>query len=81
MKHFLANKGFIGSNDITLGENNLVTTDKKIRASTFNKHCIHIFEISNGKAPKNIYLFIYLLLFLIYSKLTIQVVHIYILTK
>ena len=29
MKHFLTNKGFIGTNDITLVENDVVTTDEK----------------------------------------------------
>ena len=29
IKHFLANKGFIGTNDITLVENDVVTTDEK----------------------------------------------------
>ena len=29
IKHFLTNKGFIGTNDITLVENDVVTTDEK----------------------------------------------------
>ena len=29
MKHFLTNKGFIATNDITLVENDVVTTDEK----------------------------------------------------
>ena len=38
IKPFLTNKGFMGSNDITLVENNIVTTDQNTFASTFNKH-------------------------------------------
>ena len=52
IKLFLTNKGFIGSNDITLVENNAVTTDKKALASTINKHYINIVEISSGNPPK-----------------------------
>ena len=44
IKPFLTNKSFIGSNDITLVENNVVTTDKKTLASTFNKHYINTVE-------------------------------------
>ena len=51
IKPFLANKGFIGSNDINLVENDVVTTDKKTLASTFNKHYINIMDISSGKPP------------------------------
>ena len=54
IKPFLTNKGFIGSNDITLVENNVVTTDEKTLASTFNKHFINIVEISSAKPPKNL---------------------------
>ena len=35
-------------------ENNVVTTDEKTLASTFNKHYINIVEISIGKPPKNL---------------------------
>ena len=38
IKRFLTNSGFIGSNDITLVDNDVVTTDEKTLASTFNKH-------------------------------------------
>ena len=54
IKPFLTNKGFIGSNDITLVENDAVTTDEKTLASTFNKHYINIVEISSGKPPQNL---------------------------
>ena len=52
IKPFLTNKGFIRSNDITLVENNVVTTDGKTLSSTFNKHYINIVEISSGKPQK-----------------------------
>ena len=48
----ITNKGFIRSNDITLVENKVVTTDEKTLASTFNKHCINIVEITSEKIPK-----------------------------
>ena len=51
IKPFLASKGFIGSNNINLVENDVVTTDEKTLASTFNKHYINIVEISSGKPP------------------------------
>ena len=51
---FLTNKGFIVSNDITLVENDGVTTDEKTLPGTFNKHCINIVEKSSGKPHKNI---------------------------
>ena len=35
---FLLNKGFIGSNDITLLKKNVVKTAEKALASTFNKY-------------------------------------------
>ena len=54
IKPFLTNKSFIGSNDITLVENNVVKNDEKILASTFNKHYINIVEISCGKPQKNL---------------------------
>ena len=54
IKPFLTNKGFIGSNDIILVENNVVTNDEKTLASTFNKHYINIVEISSGKPSKNL---------------------------
>ena len=54
VKPFLKNKGFIGSNDITLVENDVVTTDEKTLARTFNKHYINIVEISSGKTPNNL---------------------------
>ena len=54
LKPFLANKGFIGSNDITLVENDVVTIDEKTLASTFNEHYINIVEISSGKLLKNL---------------------------
>ena len=38
IKSFLTNKDFIGSNDITLLDNDVVTADEKTLASTFNKH-------------------------------------------
>ena len=47
IKPFLTDKCFIGSNDITLVENDVVTTDEKTLASTFNKHYINIVEISS----------------------------------
>ena len=37
IKPFLTNKGFIGSNSVTLVENDAVTTDKKTLPSTFNE--------------------------------------------
>ena len=52
IKPFLTNKSFIGSNDITLVENNVVKNDEKILASTFNKHYINIVEISSGIPPQ-----------------------------
>ena len=52
IKPFLTNKGFIVSNDITLVENDIVTTDEKTLTSTFNKNYINIVEISSGKPPK-----------------------------
>ena len=54
IKPFLTDKRFIGSKDITLVENGVVTTDEKTLASTFNKHCINIVEISSGKPLKNL---------------------------
>ena len=54
IKLFLTNKGFIGSNDITHMENDVVTADRKTLASTFNKHYINIVEISSGKPTKNL---------------------------
>ena len=54
VKPFLKNKGFIGSNDITLVENEVVTTDEKTLARTFNKHYINIVEISSRKTPNNL---------------------------
>ena len=54
IKPFLTNKSFIGSNNITLVKNDVVTTDKKTLASTVNKHYINIVEISSGKPPKNL---------------------------
>ena len=52
IKPFLTNKGFIGSNDITLVENNFVATGEKTLASTFNKHYINIVETSSGSPSK-----------------------------
>ena len=52
IKPFLTNKGFTGSNDITLVENNVAATDEKTLASTFNKHYINIVEISSGIPPQ-----------------------------
>ena len=52
IKPFLTNKGFIVSNDITLVENDIVTTDEKTLTSTFNKNYIDIVEIRRGKHPK-----------------------------
>ena len=37
---------------VTLVENKVVTTDEKTLASTFNKHCINIVEITSEKIPK-----------------------------
>ena len=54
IESFLTNKGFIVSNDITLVENDGVTTDEKTLPGTFNKHCIKIVEKSSGKPHKNI---------------------------
>ena len=54
IKSFLTNKGFIGSKDTTLAENNVVATDEKIIACTFNKRYINIVEISSGKPTKNL---------------------------
>ena len=54
IKPFLTNKGFIGSNDITLVENDVSTTDEKAPASTFDKHYVNIAEIS-GKPSKNLF--------------------------
>ena len=51
---FLTNKGFIGSNDATLVENDVVTTDEKTIVSTVNKHNNNIVEISSRKSPKNL---------------------------
>ena len=51
IKPFLASKGFIGSNNINLVENDVVTTDEKTLASTFNKHYINIMDMSSGKPP------------------------------
>ena len=34
-------------------ENKVVTTDEKTLASTFNKHCVNIVEITCEKIPKN----------------------------
>ena len=53
IKPFLTNKGFIGSNDITLVENDVSRTDEKAPASTFDKHYVNIAEIS-GKPSKNL---------------------------
>ena len=52
IKPFLTDKRFIGSKDITLVENGVVTTDEKTLASTFNKHCINIVEITSEKILK-----------------------------
>ena len=52
IKPFLTSKDFTGSNDRTLAENNIVTTDEKTLASTFNKNYIDIVEIRRGKHPK-----------------------------
>ena len=38
IKCFLTNRGFVGSNGITLVDNDVVTTDEKTLVSTFNKH-------------------------------------------
>ena len=54
IKSFLTNKGFIGSKDTTLAENNVVATDEKTIACTFNKRYINIVEISSGKPTKNL---------------------------
>ena len=51
--YFLSNKGFIGINNITILIKDVVTTDEKTLASTFNKHYINIVEISSGKSLKN----------------------------
>ena len=48
IKPFLTNKGFIGSNDITLVENDVITTEDKTLASIFDKHYINIVEISGN---------------------------------
>ena len=53
IKPFLTNKVFIGSNDITFVESNVVTTDEMTIGSTFNKHYINIVEKSSGKPPKH----------------------------
>ena len=50
--YFLSNKGFIGINNITILIKDVVTTDEKTLASTFNKHYINIVEISSGKSLK-----------------------------
>ena len=52
IKPFLTNNGFIGSNYITLLENNFVTTDEKTLARTFNKYYMYIMKISSGKPTK-----------------------------
>ena len=52
IKPFLTNKGFIGGNDITLVKNDVVTTEEKALARTFNKNYINIVEISSGNPPK-----------------------------
>ena len=54
IKPFLTNKGFIGSKDITLVENDVVTTNEKTFASKFNKHYINIVEIIGAKPPKSV---------------------------
>ena len=54
IKPFLKNKGFIGSNDINLVENNVATTHEKTLPNTFNKHYINIVDISSRKHPKNL---------------------------
>ena len=52
IKPFLTNKGFIGGNDITLVKNDVVTTEEKALARTFDKNYINIVEISSGNPPK-----------------------------
>ena len=54
IKPFLTNKGFIGSNKITLAEDGFVTIDEKALATTFNKHYINIVERSSEKSPKDL---------------------------
>ena len=52
-KHFLTNKGLIGSNDIALMKNNFATTDERKLASAFDKHDVNIVVISSRKPPKH----------------------------
>ena len=44
IKAFLTNKDLLGSNDISLGKENVVTTNVKALASKFNKHYINLWR-------------------------------------
>ena len=54
IKPFMANKGMVASNDITLIEGKNVITDEYEISQTFNKHYINIVEISCGNKPNKI---------------------------
>ena len=53
-KPFLANKGFLENNDISLIEENKVITSDKELTKTFNEYYINIVEKSSGIKPKDI---------------------------
>ena len=54
IKPFMANKGMIASNDITLIEGENVIIDEYEISQTFNKHYINIAEKSCAKKPNKI---------------------------
>ena len=59
IKPFLTSKDFIGSNDITLAENNIVKTDEKTLVNTFNKkrsgkHPKYLSKMSHGKSKQEV---------------------------
>ena len=54
IKPFMANKGMIANNNITLIEGKNVITDEYKISRTFNKHYINIVEKSCGKKPNKI---------------------------
>ena len=54
IKPFMANKGMIASNDITLIKGKNVITDECEISQTFNKYYINIVENSCGKKPNKI---------------------------
>ena len=54
VKPFLANKGGLSGNDITLVKGGKVITDDYALTEIFNNHYVNIVEKTSGKKPSNL---------------------------